>query len=70
MEFYTLFDVKKEKELAQVVEFDDGQVVVKWIGRVNGLIIHKSLEEFKEVSLNRNRALIYECVKECDDEDV
>jgi len=66
MEFYTLLDVKKGKELAQIVEFDDGQVVVKWYSKVNGLIIHKNLEEFKLLSLKnyRNRALLHESVKE------
>jgi len=63
MEFYTLLDVKKEKELAQIIEFDDGQVVAKWSGKVNGLIIHKNLQEFKDVSMLKNRALIYEGVK-------
>jgi len=63
MEFYTLIDLKKEKELAQIIEFEDGQVVAKWSGKVNGLIIHKNLQEFKDVSLLKNRALLYEGVK-------
>jgi len=63
MEFYSLVDLKKEKELAQIIEFDDGQVVAKWNGRVNGLIIHKNLQEFKDVSLLKNRVLMYEGVK-------
>jgi hypothetical protein len=39
--------LKKEKELAQIIEFEDGQVVAKWSGKVNGLIIHKNLQEFR-----------------------
>ncbi len=69
MEFYTLYDSKNEKELAEIVEFDDGQVVVKWNGRISGLIIHKNLEEFKEISLNENRKLIYQGIKELEEDD-
>ena len=68
MEFYTLYDSKKEKELAEIVEFDDGQVVVKWNGRISGLIIHKNLQEFEEVSLVGNRVLIKQGVKEIEEE--
>lgn len=68
MEFYSLIDLKKEKELAQIIEFEDGQVVAKWNGRISGLIIHKNLEEFKEVLLVKNRILIKQGVKEIEEE--
>ncbi len=69
MEFYTLYDSKNEKELAEIVEFDDGQVVVKWNGIISGLIIHKNLDEFKEISLVGNRTLIYQGIKELEEDD-
>jgi hypothetical protein len=71
MEFYTLIELKKEKELAQVIEFEDGQVVAKWSGKVNSLIIHKNLQEFKDVSLFKHRILLREgiiCVSDIDEE--
>ncbi len=70
MEFYTLYDSKNEKELAEIVEFDDGQVVVKWNGKIGSLVIHKNLEEFKEISLNENRKLIYQGIKELEEDDI
>ena len=69
MEFYSLINIKNEKEIAEVVEFDDGQVVVKWIGKVNGLIIHKNLQEFKDVSLNKSRILLYQGLVEGDNDE-
>lgn len=69
MEFYTLIDLKKEKELAQVIEFEDGQVIAKWSGKVNSLIIHKNLQEFKDVSLFKHRILLYEGVQRVFDTD-
>lgn len=70
MEFYTLYDTKKQKELAEIIEFEDGQVVAKWSGKIGSLIIHKNLQEFKDVSLHKNRILIYDGVQSvCDEEE-
>ena len=43
------------KTLADIVIFEDGQTVVKWHGTVGSLVIHKSFDEFKSISLNDNR---------------
>ena len=64
MEFYTLLNKKSQKQIADVIEFEDGQVVVKWIGKVNSIVIYQSLDEFKEVSLRPSRLLIHEGVED------
>lgn len=43
--------------LCEVIEFDDGQTLAKWIGNVRLLVIHKDIEEFKEMALNDTREL-------------
>ncbi len=63
MNFYSLVE-KSGKVLADVIEFEDGQVVVKWTGSIGSLVIHKSLNEFKQISLNDNRELIKDGVEE------
>ena len=58
MEIYNLFETKQSNvSLAQVIVFDDSQTVVKWEGKIRSLVIHKSLDEFKSVSLNGERYL-------------
>jgi hypothetical protein len=47
-----------EKTLAYVIVFEDGQCVVKWCGIVGSLVIHKSFNEFKSISLNDDRYII------------
>jgi hypothetical protein len=52
------FDQRGEEHiLCEVVEFDDGQVVAKWTGLIRSLVIHKNLDEFKQISLNDKREL-------------
>jgi hypothetical protein len=43
--------------LCEVVEFDDGQVIAKWCGAIRSLVIHKTIEDFKQISLNNDRVL-------------
>ena len=64
MNFYTLVNIENDFELAQVIEFDDGQVVVKWSGSIRSLAIHKDLKEFESISLNEKRLLIKDGVME------
>ena len=55
---YKLYESQEsEKLLAEIVEFDDGQVVVKWCGDVRSLVIFKNLDEFKTISLYKGRQL-------------
>ncbi len=52
-----LNDQGEEHILCEVVEFDDGQVVAKWTGKIRSLVIHLNLEAFKNISLNDSRSL-------------
>jgi hypothetical protein len=47
----------EERIICDVIEFDDGQVVVKWGGEIRSLVIHSNLDEFKKISLNEKREL-------------
>lgn len=58
MQIFMLQDKIKNQILADVIEFDDGQLIVKWRGGVASLVIHKSLDEFKTISVNESRELI------------
>ena len=55
---YQLYDKNQKLVLADVIKFDDDQVIVKWRGHVKSLTIHKSLDEFCTISLNDSRQLI------------
>ena len=63
MKFYSLID-SKGNFLADIVEFDDGQVVVKWDGKVKSLVIHKCLQEFIDISVHNGRTLLNEGLEE------
>jgi hypothetical protein len=63
MKNYDLYEKGKfDKEdrqhiLCEIVEFDDGQVVAKWTGFIKSLVIHKDINDFKQISLNNDRVL-------------
>jgi hypothetical protein len=63
MNIYDLYEKGKFDEkgnqhiLCEIIEFDDGQVVAKWRGSIRSLVIHKNINEFKQISLNDNREL-------------
>ena len=63
MNIYHLYEKGKCNEhgeehiLCEIIEFDDGQVVVKWAGKIRSLVIHRNLDEFKSISLSENREI-------------
>jgi len=58
MQQFQLYENKESDIImAYVIVFDDGQTIVKWSGKVQSLVIHKSLDEFKSISVSGNRYL-------------
>jgi hypothetical protein len=55
MQIYMLKNLE-DTSLALVIEFSD-QVIVKWGGEVQSLVVFKSLEEFMKISLTPGRQL-------------
>lgn len=51
------FEKEESNDLAEVVIFDDGQCVVKWCGEIRSLVIFKSFDEFKSLSVTGTRRL-------------
>lgn len=44
--------------VADGVEFDDGQVVLKWRGEISTIVIHKNLENVKKLSCSHSKSEI------------
>lgn len=61
MDLYELYEkgdeLSDEHVICDVIVFDDGQCIAKWRGEVRSLVIHKSFDELKKISLNDNRGL-------------
>ena len=57
LSIFDLYENQNEKLIAEVICFDDGQVVVKWKGDVQSLVIHKNMDEFKNISVTGVRVL-------------
>lgn len=63
---FQLYDEGKENVVAQIVEFSDGQVVVKWCGDVKSLVVFNNIKEFEKVSVTpHNRRIIFSNNIEC-----
>lgn len=53
--FYMLYsdDSDDKKLIAEIIEFSDDQVVVKWcMSTIRSLVIHASLDDFINISIN------------------
>ncbi len=58
MKIYSLKSIEDNySTLATIIEFEDNQVVVKWHGNIQSLVIHHSLKNFKEISVGKTRQL-------------
>ena len=65
MNFYTLIDKKSQSFLADIIEFEDGQVVVKWVDNViSPLIIYDNLSKVIDFYVFEGRELISEGITE------
>ncbi len=50
MKFLELIDTKTNKELAIIIVQDDGACVMRWLGKIQSFVFHKSLEDLKTIS--------------------
>ena len=46
MNFYTLVNIENEVQLADVIEFEDGQVVVKYTNSITSPKVYENIDEF------------------------
>ena len=70
IDYYELYaneqDAKYHKhKLATIIVFDDDECVVKWAGNIGSIVVHKSLDNFKKVSLTGERMLSRYKTKQC-----
>lgn len=68
MNFYELCEIENDQVLADVIEFDDGQVIVKWFDS-QSLEVHKSLGVFMKMCVTENRKLVEDGVMEVKHQD-
>lgn len=48
MNFYRLEEIESKAKIADVIEFDDGQTIIKAIGTFKSLIVYNNIEEFEK----------------------
>ncbi len=59
MQYYQLYaNINSQDILCHVIVFNDGQTIIKWCGKVKSLVVHQSLDEFKQISVTGERYLL------------
>lgn len=50
--------ISGEGIVAEGCEFDDGTCVIKWRGNVRSLVIHKSIDDVRNIHCHNNNTLV------------